>query len=143
MNFSKLQRVISKINLRAAGALLVFLLSWVSAPVAMLAQQPDTCSMECCIAEGHCCCAAPKLWVEGQDHSNVGEIEQNQIDSSCPCPITLTSTAKILSRHIAANPSLVLAPDEAAADVSRRKNSFYRSIPFSKDSSRAPPAFSF
>ncbi|MBP6820429.1 MAG: hypothetical protein KA368_02745 [Acidobacteria bacterium] len=142
MNFSKFQKVISKINLRAAGALLIFLLSWAAAPVALLVQQPDTCSMECCVAEGHCCCAAPKLWVEGQDHSNVGEIEQNRIDSSCPCPVTPPSNSKIVSRQIAANLLYLLAPDESEANVSRREDSFYSSVRFSPDSSRAPPVFS-
>lgn len=142
MSFTKFQRVLSKINLKAAGMLLVFMLSWVAAPASLLAQQPDVCSMECCVAEGHCCCAAPKLWVEGQDHGGIREIGTTEIESSCPCPVTPPSGVKKLSRQTARTVSHDLTGDGTNQPVLHKHPSVYDSLRFTPKSPRAPPSFS-
>jgi len=145
MNFPKFQPVIDrrqwkKINLRAAGALLLFLLTWLSVPAAMLAQQPDVCSMECCVAEGHCCCASQRLWVEGQDHSRIREIGSIEIESSCPCLATPSANAKVFSRQIPQTIWHELAANQPPPLIGHQQRSGYSSLHFSPRSPRAPPA---
>jgi len=149
MNFPKFQRVTdrlrwrqwAKVNLRAAGALLIFLFAWSALPVAMLAQESDVCSMECCVAEGHCCCATHKPFVEGHDYSGVREIGSAENDSPCQRSATPPSGVKILSRQLAPATAHLPAPEKSAQSILRRDEDFYRSLRFSPDSSRAPPAF--
>ncbi|MEP7337930.1 MAG: hypothetical protein ABI977_09310, partial [Acidobacteriota bacterium] len=105
MTFPKFQRAIDrirwrKINLRAASALLIFLLGWSALPAVMLAQEPDTCWMECCVAEGHCCCATAKPFVEGHDYTGVYKISQPEAAPSCQNPATLPSGIKIFPRPV-------------------------------------------
>ncbi len=137
---SAVKRHWRKINLRAASAVLIILLGWVAAPAAMLAQQSDTCAMECSVAEGHCCCAPHPLWVEGQDHSGVREIGQPAVESSCPCPATTPASAKVFSRQ---TPRTVWHDPAAACppqSISHRQDSSYSSLRFTPKSPRAPPA---
>ncbi len=141
MSFTKFQRVLRQINLKAAGTLLIFLLSWAAAPAALLAQQPDVCSMECCVAEGHCCCAAPKLWVEGQDHGGIREIGTTEIESSCPCPVTPPSGVKDLSRQTVRTVSHDPIDESVSQPVQRNHPSHYDSLRFTPKSPRAPPSF--
>lgn len=148
MKFAKLQRVfrqnayrqLQKINLRAASALLIFLLGWSALPVALLAQEPDVCSMECCVAEGHCCCASQKLWVEGQDHSGIREIGSTEIESSCPCPATPPANAKVFSRQIPQTLWHETAANQPPPLIGHQHSSGYSSLHFSPKSTRAPPA---
>lgn len=145
MTFQKFQRAIDrirwrKINLRAASALLIFLLGWSALPATMLAQVPDTCSMECCIAEGHCCCATVKPFVEGQDYGDVQKIGQLEAAPSCQNLATLPSGAKVFPRLTTPVVTHLPAPDDHAQLSHRRGESFYLSPQFSPDSSRAPPA---
>src|SRR5262249_35594319 len=128
-----------KINLRAASALLIFLLGWSALPAAMLAVEPDVCSMECCVAEGHCCCAARKPFVEGHDYSGIVEVGQADDESSCQRLATPPWGFKILSRQITLSVAPLPAPDGTARLIRRGDLSFYRSLHFSPDSSRAPP----
>src|SRR5262245_29633447 len=51
---------------RAIFAALALLLSSLSPALALSASEPEFCEMACCVAEGHCCCAARKPWVKGQ-----------------------------------------------------------------------------
>jgi hypothetical protein len=148
MNFPKFQRVFdrfqcrrwTKINLRAAGALLIFLVAWSALPVAMLAQESDVCSMECCVAEGHCCCATHKPFVEGHDYSGVREIGSAEDESPCQGLAALPSGVKILSRQLTTAGAHLSAPEAPAQRIFRRGENFYRSLRFSPDSSRAPPS---
>lgn len=137
---SAVKRHWQKINLRAVAALLFFLLSWL-APSAALWEQPlDYCSMECCVAEGHCCCASQKLWVEGQDHSGVREIGHAEIESSCPCPATPAISAKVFSRRISPTIRHEPAANQPSPLIEHRQSSGYNLLRFSPTSPRAPPA---
>ncbi|MDQ3009154.1 MAG: hypothetical protein M3X11_00400 [Acidobacteriota bacterium] len=131
--------IMRAINWRAAIALLLLLLGWVATPVSLLAQERDTCAMECCMAEGHCCCATAKPFVEGQDYSGVHEIGQPEIGSSCPGLATLPSDAKALSRQATPAAAHLPASEEPVRIIRRSEESFYSSLRFSPDSSRAPP----
>jgi hypothetical protein len=119
---------------------LIFLLGWSALPAAMWAQEPDTCSMECCVAEGHCCCATAKPFVEGHDYTGVYKIGQPEAAPSCQNLATLPSGIKILPRSVTPSVAHLLAPDEPAQLICHRGESFYCSPQFSPDSSRAPPA---
>ncbi|MBS1790698.1 MAG: hypothetical protein JST85_23475 [Acidobacteria bacterium] len=142
MHFLKFQRALRKINLKAAGTLLIFLMSWISVPAALVAQQSDVCSMECCVAEGHCCCAAPKLWVEGQNHGGIREIGSPEIHASCPCPAMPASGVKTFSRQTMRVLAQEFADETASSPIQWTRPSRYRSLRFTPKSPRAPPSFS-
>jgi hypothetical protein len=55
------------LGLRAAVALLALALGWISTPISLATIEPDVCEMECCIAEGHCCCATRRPYVKGHE----------------------------------------------------------------------------
>jgi hypothetical protein len=146
MQFLKFQRAISgfqwkRINLRAAGALLIFLLSWMAVPAAMLAHQDseEFCSMECCVADGHCCCAAAKPFVEGKDYSDVPKFASPELASQCPCPVTPPSSSKLAHGQIAPNQSRNLAVVESSLQIQCVEQTLYNSPQLSPNSSRAPP----
>ncbi|HEX9002405.1 MAG TPA: hypothetical protein VGB07_21040 [Blastocatellia bacterium] len=142
MNFKNFHpaNIVRAINWRAAIALFVLLTSWSATPVSQWAQPLEYCSMECCVADGHCCCASQKPFVEGQDHSGVGEIGQVAIQTSCPCPATPSASAKVFSRQIPQTLWHDPVPDLPLLLRNHRRNSDYSSLHFSPRSPRAPPA---
>jgi hypothetical protein len=44
-------------RLQASAVIFALMLGWLSPVAPLMANEPDFCSMECCVAEGHCCCA--------------------------------------------------------------------------------------
>jgi hypothetical protein len=84
MNRDGRKRVFTR--LRAAAAMFVLLLGWLSPVTPLTANEPDFCAMECCVAEGHCCCAARKPFVKGQIPGADGHpvISENELKASCP-----------------------------------------------------------
>jgi hypothetical protein len=62
------------------------LLSWFSPVLSSAADEPDVCSMECCVAEGHCCCASRKPFVKGHLPGADGRpvITEKELTASCP-----------------------------------------------------------
>ncbi len=150
MQFLKFQRATSSlqrktINLRAASALLIFLLSWIAVPAPMLAEHSaeEFCSMECCVADGHCCCAASKPFVEGKDYSDVPKLALPELASQCPCPVTPPSNSKIAHSQITQTHWRYLAVTEHPLPIYHREDTFYRSPQLSLHSSRAPPVMLF
>lgn len=129
------------LRLRAAAALLALALGCFSAPISLAADEPDVCSMECCVAEGHCCCAAAKPFVEGKDYGDVAKFNLPEFRSSCPCPATPLSSYKIAHSQIARTHSCNLAEDEQTLPTQRGRDNFYRSPQLTPNSSRAPPVF--
>lgn len=147
MKPSKFQRAISgfqwkKINLRAVGALLIFLLSWIAVPATMLAEHSaeEFCSMECCVADGHCCCAAAKPFVEGKDYSDIPKLALPELVSQCPCPVTPPSSSKLVHSQIAPKQFRNLVVKEPPLPVQYVEQALYNSPHISPNSSRAPPA---
>jgi hypothetical protein len=68
-------------GIRAAVGAMLLLFSALAMPVSLASSETEFCSMECCVAEGHCCCAARKPWVEGQKPDGRPVIAQTQIFS--------------------------------------------------------------
>ena len=87
---------------RAAFAALVLLLSSLS-PAFSLASSADldVCAMECCVAEGHCCCAARKPWVKGHKPDDRPVVEPAELRSKSGCPGAPPSSSNLLLREIA------------------------------------------
>lgn len=139
---SSFQRQRKTINWRAAGALLIFLLSWTTAPAALLAQHEaeEFCSMECCVADGHCCCAASKPFVEGKDYSDIPKLALPELASKCPCPATPSSSSKLAYSRVAQTHSRFLAVSKQPPPIYQSEKNFYRSPQLRPNSSRAPPA---
>lgn len=122
--------------------LLIFLLSWTAAPASLLVRHEaeEFCSMECCVADGHCCCAASKPFVEGKDYSDVPKLELPELASQCPCPVTPPSSVKIAHGQLAQTHSRFLVIDEQPVPIYHGEDMFYRSPQLTPNSSRAPPA---
>src|SRR5215468_2380716 len=53
------------LRLRGAISALALAMGWLSVPFSLASREPDVCEMECCVSEGHCCCAARKPFVKG------------------------------------------------------------------------------
>lgn len=141
MSLATFQRATAwrQLNLRAAGLLLLVLLSWAAVPAELLAQEPDFCAMECCVAEGHCCCAARKPWVEGQVRGDHPEVGLMQLAAACPCPTTPPAKSTIFPRTLARLAARDHTPAKPNQFISYDAESGYRSPHFTPRSLRAPP----
>jgi hypothetical protein len=84
MNQDGRKRIFTR--LRATAAMFALLLGWLSPVLPLTANEPDFCSMECCVAEGHCCCAARKHFVKGHVPGADGRpaISEKELTASCP-----------------------------------------------------------
>jgi hypothetical protein len=86
---------------RAVFAAVALLGASLSPALSLSAREPEFCEMACCVAEGHCCCAARKLWVKGQNPDDRPVIEQFEIASKSGCPCTPPSSSNFIQREIA------------------------------------------
>jgi hypothetical protein len=140
MNQGGNKRVFTR--LRAAAAAFALLLGWLSPALTLVANEPDFCSMECCVAEGHCCCAARKPFVKGRVPGADGQpvISENEMKVSCPPQCAQPAS----SFHNLQFPKAVFVKYASEVDVAQ---SIYTRAPrFARDSladdhaaPRAPP----
>src|SRR2546426_7606041 len=86
MNLDGRKRVFTRLHM--AAAVFALLLGWLAPvlPLMAMANEPDVCGMECCVAEGHCCCAARKHFVKGHVPGADGQpvISEKEVTASCP-----------------------------------------------------------
>ncbi|MBL8172381.1 MAG: hypothetical protein JNJ50_29750 [Acidobacteria bacterium] len=139
MRVPTFQHVWRTVNWRALAALALLLLSWSASPVSLLASEPDYCAMECCVADGHCCCASRKLYVAGEERDEHPTWQTARLEAPCPCPATPASTASFISRQVVSAVTLLATTSSAPILILRDQGSLYRSFRASPDSSRAPP----
>jgi hypothetical protein len=125
---------------RAIFAALALLIAALSPALSLLASEPDVCEMACCMAEGHCCCAARKPWVKGRKRGGHPIIEPVEIRSQSCYTCAPPSSSNFISREMArpAAPDFDLARSQAFAyrPPSRGRHSIW----FTPTPPRAPPA---
>jgi hypothetical protein len=128
-------------GIRAAVGAMLLLFSALATPVSLTSSETEFCSMECCVAEGHCCCAARKPWVEGQQPDGRPVIAQTQIFSQCPylcAPSSITShNLRVVERPVAHARAPAAKPPASDCDSTPIQNSSW----FVPISPRAPPPF--
>ena len=125
---------------RAIMAALALLVTSLSPALSLAASEPEFCEMACCVAEGHCCCAARKPWVKGQKPDDRPIIEPVEIRSQSCYFCTPPSSSNLISREM----TRPAAPD---FDLARRYIFTYHGPPrahhsiwFTPTPPRAPPA---
>jgi hypothetical protein len=118
---------------------MLLLFSALAAPVSLASSEPEFCSMECCVAEGHCCCAARKPWVEGQKPDGNPIVTQTQISSKCSYSCAPSSkpnhNLRVIERPVAHNHTPAETPPVSYCDPTPIHNSSW----FASISPRAPP----
>ena len=84
MNQDGRKRIFTR--LRTSAAMFALLLGWLSPVLPWIRDDPDVCAMECCVAEGHCCCATRKPFVKGHIPGADGQpvISEKDLTASCP-----------------------------------------------------------
>jgi hypothetical protein len=124
---------------RAILAALALLVTGLSPAISLSASEPEFCEMECCIADGHCCCDARKPWVKGQNPGDRPIIEPVEIRSQSCYSCTPPSSSNLNSRETA-------HPAAHDFDLARRRVFAYHnpyrgrhSIWFTPTPPRAPP----
>ena len=125
---------------RAIMAALALLVTSLSPAISLAASEPEFCEMACCVAEGHCCCAARKPWVKGRRPDGQPIIEQVQIRSQSCYSCAPPSSSNFISRE-------TLRPAAHDFDLAQRQVFAYHnplrahhSIWFTPTPPRAPPA---
>src|SRR5215510_4589737 len=125
---------------RAIMAALALLITSLSPALSLAAVEPEFCEMACCVAEGHCCCAARKPWVKGQNPNDHPVIEPVEIRSQSCYSCTPPSSSNFISREIT-------RPAAHDFDLARRHVFAYHnpsrahhSIWFTPTPPRAPPS---
>lgn len=132
-----------RFRLHVAMATLTLVLGWVSVPLSLAAREPDVCEMECCIAEGHCCCAMRRAYVKGKE-PKPGEVAlttETTLTNPCPasCAASGNSSQNYLPRATPAPTPLVTL---ASISLLRCGDRFplVRQFAAQPSSPRAPPA---
>jgi hypothetical protein len=74
------------IRFQVAASMLMLFLGWIAVPLSLASIEPLVCEMECCIAEGHCCCAARRPYVKGHEPKPgvVSLTVESILTDSCP-----------------------------------------------------------
>lgn len=98
----------SWLRLRAAVAVLALAASWISTPLSLATIEPDVCEMECCIAEGHCCCTVRRPYVKGN------EPKPGDISITVETALTDPCTAGCVASGISAKNKLLRAAQAQA-----------------------------
>jgi hypothetical protein len=99
--------------------------------------------MECCIAEGHCCCATPRAYVKGQE-PKPGEVSLNietSLTNTCPasCAASGISAQNKLPRATHAH-APVTAITNLPVQLYRDRFLLNHQFTAQPSSPRAPPA---
>ena len=125
---------------RAIIAALALFLTSLSPVFSLAASEPEFCEMACCMAEGHCCCAARKPWVKGRKTDRHPAIESAEIKSQSCYSCAPSSSSNFISREIArqaAHDFDLARPQVIAYHPPQRA---HHSIWFTPTPPRAPPA---
>jgi hypothetical protein len=131
------------LRLRAGVATLALALGWLSAPLSLAFWEPDVCEMECCIAEGHCCCATRHAYVKGHEPKpgDVSLTIETTLTNRCPvgCAASGISVQNNMPRAAQAQaPLTTLAYFQP--QLYRDRYLFRRQFDAQPSSPRAPPA---
>jgi hypothetical protein len=125
---------------RAIFAAITLFVTSLSPAISLAAVEPEFCEMACCVAEGHCCCAARKPWVKGQNPNEHPVIQPVEVRSQSCYSCTPPSSSNFMSREIA-------HPAAHGFDLARRHVFAYHNPPrahhsiwFTPTPPRAPPA---
>jgi hypothetical protein len=132
------------LRLRAVVVALALALSWLSAPLSLFFWEPDVCEMECCIAEGHCCCATRHAYVKGREPKpgDVSLTIETTLTNRCPvgCAASGISAQNNLSRAAHAQVPLTTIT-YGPPQLYRDRFLIGRRFAAQPSSPRAPPAF--
>jgi hypothetical protein len=131
------------LRLRAAVAALALALGLLSAPLSLAFWEPDVCEMECCIAEGHCCCATRHAYVKGHEPKpgDVSLTIETTLTNRCPvgCASSGISAQNNLPRAAHAQAPLTTLT-HIPLSLYRDRFLFGRQFAARPSSPRAPPA---
>jgi hypothetical protein len=132
-----------RFRLYVAMATLTLALGWVSVPLSLAAWEPDVCEMECCIAEGHCCCATRHAYVKGRE-PKPGEFAFNTgAGLAIPCPASCAASRISSQNHL---PRATQTPAPLVTFASIALPPRWNRVPLNRQfaaqpsSPRAPPA---
>jgi hypothetical protein len=130
-------------RLRVAVVTLALALGWLSVPLSLITWEPDVCEMECCIAEGHCCCATRHAYVKGHEPKpdDVSLNIETTLTVPCPagCAASTISAQNCLSRAAPA-PAPLVAPTSIPLQRCRDRFLLDHQFAAQPSSPRAPPA---
>jgi hypothetical protein len=120
---------------------MLLLLNGLATLATLAASEPEFCSMECCVAAGHCCCAARKPWVAGQKTGGAPTVAQSQISSKCQYFCAYSSkpshSLRMIARPVARDRAFAKKIPASYGASTPTRNSAW----FALDSPRAPPTF--
>jgi hypothetical protein len=85
---------------RAIFAALTLLFACLPPALSISASEPEFCGMACCVAEGHCCCAARKPWVKGRKPGDHPIIEPAEIGAQSCYSCDTPSSSNFIPREI-------------------------------------------
>lgn len=131
------------LRVRAAVVGLALALGCISAPVSLAFQESDVCEMECCVAEGHCCCVERRAYVKGRE-PKPGDVSITiETTFTKPCPAACASSG-ISSQNNLQRATQAQSPLETLAAIRplfyRERFQIAHQFAAQPSSPRAPPA---
>lgn len=129
-------------RLKVASLVVALLVVPVSASASLALGSSDSCSMSCCVKEGHCCCSPQRARVKHVTDSDRQSIESAQINSQCPegCALLPASTSLFRTPIRAARPTLIGPLPIPIASYHALTN--HELVELDSSSPRAPPTLS-
>src|SRR5215475_2592887 len=131
------------LRLRGMAAALALALGWISVPLSLATWEPDVCEMECCVAEGHCCCATRRAYVKGHE-PKPGDVSLTiETTFTNPCPASCAASG-ISSQNNLLRAAHAYAPHVKPYNILparyRERFSLDHQFTAQPSSPRAPPA---
>jgi hypothetical protein len=129
-------------RLRAALVALALLIGWLGPALPLAASESEVCAMECCVAEGHCCCAARKPFVKGRVPGADGRPVISEVEITASCPPRCAQPASSF-HHLQFHKAVVVkyaGGADSALSIYARAPRFARGAPaYDTAAPRAPP----
>jgi hypothetical protein len=128
--------------LRAVLLALALLVGWLGPALPLAEGESEVCMMECCVAEGHCCCGARKPFVKGQVPGADGRPVISDVELTASCPPRCAQPASGF-HHLQFQKAIFVkyaVGVGAAQAIYARASRFTRSAPANDTAApRAPP----
>ncbi|MGA9767412.1 MAG: hypothetical protein WBV94_00110 [Blastocatellia bacterium] len=122
------------------SVLIVMMLGWASASVALVSPTPDACSMQCCVKQKHCCCTPRHSSVKEQNLDGKEKLDRDRIESRCPEGCLAIKVLNSFSmRDLACAPVNDGCLDKSTDLHSRCANLYLKLRVFGQSSPRGPP----
>lgn len=134
-------KLTTRLRLHVGIATLALALGWISVPLSLATWEADVCEMECCIAEGYCCCEKRHAYVKGHE-PKLGDVAlKAETSLTAPCPAGCAASRASSQNNLPCATHAIAPVKSASISLPRFWDRFplNRQFAAQPSSPRAPP----